>query len=109
MCTGAAKNSERISQNFWPRIVEEDDDDDDSWQRIFLPFEAIRRLRKIDMFKFFISKWPIPGLFSFIYIFSIQLTVNIQYEICQWLDMNLGLWCRKRPLYQLSHTTAQNG
>ena len=28
-----------------------------------------------------IFKWAIPGLFFFIFVFSIQLTVNVQYKI----------------------------
>ena len=29
---------------------------------------------------FFFKKWAIPGLFFFIFVFSIQLTVNVQYN-----------------------------
>ena len=35
--------------------------------------------------------WAIPGLFFFIFVFSIQLTVHIcQFKFCQWLDSNPG-------------------
>ena len=30
--------------------------------------------------KTFLKKWTIPGLFFFIFIFSIHLTVNVQYK-----------------------------
>ena len=33
-------------------------------------------------------KWAIPGLFFFIFVFSIQLTVNVQYIFCRRLDLN---------------------
>ena len=29
----------------------------------------------------FFKKWAIPGLFFFIFVFSIQLTVNVQYKL----------------------------
>ena len=46
----------------------------------------------------FLKKWANPGRFFFIFIFSIQLTVNIQkYDWIRTAD----LWSRK--LYQLSH------
>ena len=35
----------------------------------------------------FLKKWAIPVLFLFIFYFSIQLTVNVQYK---WLDSNRG-------------------
>ena len=35
-------------------------------------------------------KWAIPGLFFFIFY----------KQSCRWLDL---MWCRKQPLYQLSH------
>ena len=37
-------------------------------------------------------KWASPGLFFFIFVFSIKLTVNVQYKFCRWLDSN------RRPL-----------
>ena len=47
-------------------------------------------------------KWAIPGLFLFIFVFSIQLIINkCSIKFCRWLESNL--WYRKRPLYQLSH------
>ena len=33
-------------------------------------------------------KWPIPGVFFFIIVFSIKFTVNVQYKFCRWLDFN---------------------
>ena len=41
--------------------------------------------------------WP---LFSLLFVFSIELTLNIQYKFCQWLDSNCG---PLEPLYQMSH------
>ena len=38
----------------------------------------------------FFKKWANPSLFFFIFVFSIQLTVNIQYTFCPWLDSNSG-------------------
>ena len=35
-------------------------------------------------------KWTIPDLFFFIFVFSIQLTANDQYNFSQWLDSNHG-------------------
>ena len=48
-------------------------------------------------------KWAIPGLFFFIFVFSIHLTVNVQYKFLadDWIR-TADLWNRKRPLYQLS-------
>ena len=34
--------------------------------------------------------WAIPGIFFLIFIFSKQLTVNVQYIFCRWLDPNCG-------------------
>ena len=34
---------------------------------------------------------PIQASFLFIFAFSIQLTVNVKYKFCQWLDSNRGL------------------
>ena len=31
--------------------------------------------------RFFFKKWAIPGLFFCIFVFSMQLTVNVQYKI----------------------------
>ena len=36
---------------------------------------------------FHLYKWAIPGLFLFIFVFSIQLTVDVQ-NFCLWLDSN---------------------
>ena len=62
--------------------------------------------------KAFISKWltysflkngPFPASFSFIFVFSLQLTVNVKYInfADDWIQTS-DLWSRKRPLYQLS-------
>ena len=49
---------------------------------------------------FFLKKYgPFPASF-FIFVFSIQLTVNNFAD--DWIR-TADLWCRKRPLYQLSH------
>ena len=48
------------------------------------------------------------SFFFFIFVFSTQVTGNkCSIKVCQWLDLNSELWCRKRPLYQLIQTTAQ--
>ena len=47
--------------------------------------QCIQIGRKITFFK-----WAIPGLFFFIFY----------KQSCRWLDL---MWCRKQPLYQLSH------
>ena len=39
---------------------------------------------------FFLKKWAIPGLFFFIFIFSIQLIVNAWIKFRRWLDSNHG-------------------
>ena len=50
----------------------------------------------------FLKKLAIPGLFFLIFVFTIQLTgKNVQYKN-DWIRTE-DLWCRKRPLYQLSH------
>ena len=49
--------------------------------------------------------WAIPGPF---FVFSIQLTLNKRSVLKfanDWIRI-ADLWCRKRPLYQLSQTTA---
>ena len=39
----------------------------------------------------FFKKWAIPGLFFFIFVFSIQMKVNNdQYKFRRWLDSNRG-------------------
>ena len=41
--------------------------------------------------KCFFLKWAIPSLFFFIFVFSVQLTVNnVQYKFGRWLDSNHG-------------------
>ena len=49
---------------------------------------------------YFLKKWAIPGLFLFIFVFSIQLiinklTKNVHYKFCQWLELNSGLLVSK--------------
>ena len=47
---------------------------------------------------------PFPASFFFIFVFSKQLTVNIQYKFCRWLDSNrIPPLYWKQPLCQLSH------
>ena len=49
-------------------------------------------------------KWATPGLFCFIFVFSLQLTVNkCTYKFVDGWIQTADLWCRKRWLYQLSH------
>ena len=45
--------------------------------------------------------WAIPGLFFFIFVFSIQLIVHTNFAN-DWIRTT-NLWCWKRPLYQLHH------
>ena len=55
---------------------------------------------------FFNEKWAIPGIFLFIFVFSIQLTINKQMFNVNFADdwsRTEDLWYWKRPLYQLSH------
>ena len=52
----------------------------------------------------FFKKWAIPGLFFFNFVFSIQLTVNVQNKFLPMTDTNLGPLDWMRPLYQLSHS-----
>ena len=57
---------------------------------------------------FFNKKSPIPGLFFSIFDFSIQLTVNILYNFADdWIRI-VDLWCRKQPLFQMSHNHCPN-
>ena len=52
------------------------------------------------------KKWAIPGLFLFIFIFSIQLIINKQMFNITFADdwsRTADLWYQKRLLYQLSH------
>ena len=51
-------------------------------------------LKNVNLNTFF-NNGPFPAALFFIFVFSIQLTVN-------WIR-TADLWCRKRPLYQLSH------
>ena len=45
------------------------------------------------------------GLFFFIFVFLIQLTVKMlnNFFVDDWIR-NVDLWSQKQPLYQLSHT-----
>ena len=59
---------------------------------------ALKNLASIPDFAFFFKKWA-----SF--VFSIQWTVN-KFSILSFANdwiWTVDLWCRKRPLYQLSH------
>ena len=50
-------------------------------------FPNLKMLKWIDFFK----KWAIAGLFFFIFVFPIQLTVNnVQYNFFLLLDSSLG-------------------
>ena len=49
-----------------------------------------RRRRPESTFRNLFLKRAIPGLFFFIFIFSIHLTVDIQYYFGRWLDSNRG-------------------
>ena len=65
-------------------------------------------IRHNKLFSF--QKWAIPGLFFFIFVFSIQLTANkcsILKFANDWIRTT-GLWYWKRPLYQLSHNHRPN-
>ena len=49
----------------------------------------------------FLKIGPFPASFFFIFVFSIQLIVHINFaDDC---IRTADLWCRKRPLYQLHH------
>ena len=58
-------------------------------------------------FTVFIKNGPFPASFSFIFVLSIQLTVNVQYNFFanDWIR-TADLWNQKRLLYQLRHTAA---
>ena len=50
------------------------------------------------------QKWAIPGLFFFIFVVSIQLTVNkCSINFADHWIRTADLWYWKQPLYQLSH------
>ena len=64
--------------------------------------ERIEHRKK--MFLRVFLKCAIPGHFSFIFVFSLQLTVNkcsIKFSD-DWIQ-TVDLWCWKQPSYQLSH------
>ena len=86
-------NKSRFGQKYWTR---------DSFfsKKILQNFEAII-LRWISNCHSFL-KGANAGLFFYIFVFSIKLTVNVQYKfLC--LIRTADLWSRKQPLYQLSH------
>ena len=57
------------------------------WTFSFLLFEVWMTDQKIWIF----FKWAIPGLFFFVFVFSVQLTVNnVQFKFCRWLDWKSG-------------------
>ena len=51
------------------------------------------------------SKWAISGLFFFIFVFSIHLIENKFKNFADDKIRTADLWCRKRPLYQLTMFT----
>ena len=52
----------------------------------------------------FLKNWALLGLFFFIFVFSIQLTVKCSiYFFANDGIRTADLWNRKQPLYQLSH------
>ena len=53
------------------------------------------------------KNWAIPGLFSFIFVISIQLIVHINFSD-DWIR-TADLWCQKQPLYQLGHNHFPTG
>ena len=56
-----------------------------------------------------LKKWTIPGLFLFIFVFSIQLIINkCSINFADDWSRTADLWYRKRPLYQLSHNHFPN-
>ena len=58
----------------------------------------------IEQIFFFKKKWAIPGLFLFIFVFSIQLIINkCSINFADDWSRTADLWYWKRPLYQLSH------
>ena len=86
-------NKSRFGQKYWTR---------DSFfsKKNLQNFEAII-LRWISNCHSFL-KGANAGLFFYIFVFSIKLTVNVQYKfLC--LIRTADLWSRKQPLYQLSH------
>ena len=56
------------------------------WQYLFNDFCCL----KVQDCGVSFFKWTIPGFFLFIFVFSIQLTENVQYKFCRWLDSNRG-------------------
>ena len=51
----------------------------------------------------FLNYMDFPGLFLFIFVFSMQLIVNKFKNFADDWIQTVDLWCQKRPLYQLSH------
>ena len=48
-------------------------------------------LVKRPKYNIFFKKWAIPGLFLFIFVFTIQLIINkCSIKFCQWLESNRG-------------------
>ena len=59
----------------------------------FEPKPPIRNKKiSLNCFFFFLKKkWTIPGLFLFIFVFSIQLIINkCSIKFCRWLESNRG-------------------
>ena len=59
--------SSRAVQSVWPDLAK------------FHHFGPILKIF-CNFIRVFLKKWAIPGLFFFIFVFSIQLTVNVQYK-----------------------------
>ena len=62
--------------------------------------KKINSSKQCNIWNVFLWAISIPSLFFSIFLFSIQLTVNIIQH--KWIP-TAGFWCQKRPLYQLSH------
>ena len=80
---------EKMFHEFW-RLRQRADDDDVEIAIFKVKCQLKVRLNK-RFLAFYVSsffKLAIPGLFLFIFVFSIKLTLNVQYKFCRWLDSN---------------------
>ena len=76
------------------------DESAELWYDWMLTVDCMMKFKSID----FLKKWAIPGLFYFIFVFSIQLTVNVQFKCLPMTGFEprtSEIW--KLTLYQLSH------
>ena len=48
-----------------------------------------------------------PRFLYFLRFNAVDIKQMFHIKICQWQDSNCDLWCRKQPLYQLSHNHCQ--